>query len=155
MAAKEFVPVPPAGFDIAGSFNGVTTAVGPAGVPRIRYQLTGTQFRSGGIIGFATRQVLKTGVGDEVTLGSLHTRLSFALLMVGVQPEVGVIERIEQHPSAALILGRYLDRNTNAMRHGAMALVKGPPGMVEILVTECATEDASRQVVQAAMQPYL
>ena len=26
MAAREFVPVPPAGFDIAGSFNGVTTA---------------------------------------------------------------------------------------------------------------------------------
>ena len=155
MAAQEFVPVPPAGFDIAGSFNGVTTAVGGGGVPRIRYQLTGTQFRSGGIIGFATRQVLKTGVGDEVALGSLHTRFSFALLMVGVQPEVGVIERIEQRPAAALVLGRYLDRNSNATRYGAMALVKGSPGMIEILVTECDSEDISRQLVQAAMQPYL
>ena len=155
MAPQEFVPVPPAGFDIAGSFNGVTTAVGSGGLPRVRYQLTGTQFRSGGVIGFATRQVLKTGVGDEVALGSLHTRCSFALLMVGVQPEVGVIERTKQHPAAAVVLGRYLDRSSSATRYGAMALVKGSPGMIEILVTECDSEDASRQLVQAAMQPYL
>jgi hypothetical protein len=44
--AEEFVPVVPAGFDIAGSFDGVTTAVGPDGVPRIRYQLRAVEFRS-------------------------------------------------------------------------------------------------------------
>lgn len=39
MPAEEFVPVPPAGFDIAGTFGGVTTAVGQGGTPRIRYEV--------------------------------------------------------------------------------------------------------------------
>lgn len=35
----EFVPIPPGGFDIAGTFDGVTTAVGQGGTPRIRYEI--------------------------------------------------------------------------------------------------------------------
>lgn len=155
MAAKEFVPVVPAGFEIAGSFNGVTTAVGAGGVPRIRYQLTGTQFRSGGLIGFATRQVLKAGIGDEVALGSLHHRLEVAMMLAGAQPQAGVVERLDSHPLAGLVLGRYADHKTSAARYAAMALVKSRPGLIEILVTECDTERESRDLVTAAMEPYL
>ena len=68
---KEFVPIPPPGFDIAGTFNGVTTAVGQGGVPHIRYQLTKTEFRSGGVAGWLARRVLAAGVGDEVALVKL------------------------------------------------------------------------------------
>jgi hypothetical protein len=153
--SPEFVPFPPAGFEMAGAFNGVTTAVGPGGAPRIRYQLTGIKFRSGGLIGFATRQVLKTGAGHEVTLGSLHTRLSLALIMVGDHVEAGSVERFEHPPSAALVLGRYFDRNSGLERYGAIALVKGAPGMIEILVTECDTAAESREVINAALAPYL
>lgn len=152
--AREFVPVPPAGFDIAGSFNGVTTAVGQGGVPRIRYQVTGTRFRSGGLVGFGVRQVLKTGVGDEVTLGSLHTRLSFALLMVGQEPEVGTIERTDEKKPNGLALGRYRDKQSGETRYGAIGLVKGEPGLIEILVTECDSEARSRELIGAAMAPY-
>lgn len=155
MAHKEFVPVPPAGFEIAGSFNGVTTAVGQGGVPRIRYQLTGVQFRSGGLIGFATRQVLKTGVGDEVALGSLHGRLEMALLMVGGQGEVGIVERIENQPAAGFVLGRYLDQRSETARFAAMALIKAQPGMIEVLVTECDDEDTARRLINAALALYL
>ena len=155
MPAREFVPIVPAGFDIAGSFNGVTTAVGPGGVPRIRYQLGGVEFRSGGIAGFAVRQVLKRGVGDEVALGSLHTKLSMALMLVGDMPEAGSVERFENHPLAGLVLGRYVDRETKRQRYGAMGLVKAEPGLVEILVTECDNEAASRELIGAALAPYL
>ncbi|HSS62153.1 MAG TPA: hypothetical protein VLK30_11940 [Candidatus Limnocylindrales bacterium] len=156
MPAQEFVPVVPAGFEIAGSFNGVTTAVAPGGVPRIRYRIhQGVQFRSGGLIGFATRQVLKRGVGDEVLIGSLHTRLATALMLVGVMPEAGLVERLDSHPIAALVVGRYNDHKTEALRYGAMALVRGRPGIVEVLVTECDSEAASRELINAAMAPYL
>lgn len=155
MAPKEFTPSIPAGFEIAGSFNGVTTAVAPGGVPRIRYQIIGLEFRSPGIIGFAVRQALKRGVGDEVTIGSLHSRLATALALVGGMPETGIVERSDRHPMAALVLGRYLDRKSNAQRYGAMGVVKAKPGMVEVLVTECDSEAASRRLVNAAMEPYL
>lgn len=155
MPAQEFVPIVPAGFDIAGSFNGVTTAVGPGGVPRIRYQLRSAEFRSGGIAGFAVRQVLKRGIGDEVALGSLHTKLSTALMLVGVQPETGIVERFDSHPLAGLVLGRYLDRDSNAQRYGAMGLVKSPHGLFEVLVTECDSEASCRDLVNAALTPYL
>jgi hypothetical protein len=151
----EFVPVVPAGFDIAGSFNGVTTAVGPGGVPRIRYQLRAVEFRSGGIAGFAVRQVLKRGIGDEVALGSLHTKLSMALMLIGDAPETGLVQRFDNHPLAGLVLGRYVDRKTGAPRFGAMAVVKAKPGLVEIFVNECGSEDESRALVNAAMGPYL
>ena len=155
MAAKEFVPIVPAGFDIAGSFNGVTTAVGPGGIPRIRYQLTNVEFRSGGIAGFAVRQVLKRGIGDEVALGSLHTKLSTALMLVGEMPETGLVERLDNHALAGLVLGRYVDRKSNGPRYGAMALVKSNPGLIEIFVNECDSEAESREVINAAMGPYL
>ena len=150
----EFVPVPPAGFDIAGSFDGVTTAVGQGGLPRIRYQLTGARSRAGGPVGFGIRQLLKTGVGDEVALGSLHTRLSFALLLVGKDPEVGTIERTDPGKTDGLALGRYKDKTSGETRFAAMALVKGDPGLIEILVTECETEQLSRDLIRAAMAPY-
>jgi hypothetical protein len=152
---REFVPIVPAGFDIAGSFNGVTTAVGPGGVPRIRYQLENVEFRSGGIAGFAVRQVLKRGIGDEVALGSLHTKLSTALMLVGLRPETGIVERFDSHALAGLVLGRYLDRDSNKQRYGAMGLVKSPEGLVEILVTESDSEASCRELVNAAMAPYL
>jgi hypothetical protein len=149
-----FIPAPPPGFEIAGTFNGVTTAVGTNG-ERIRYRLTQVSFPSGGLIGFATRLVLRTGVGDEVALGGLHHRLSTALMMVGDRPEAGMPERLREESAAGLVLGRYLDRESRATRYGAMALVKGKPGMVEILVTECDSEDVCRRLVHAAVTPYL
>ena len=156
MAPKDFVPTVPTGFDIAGTFNGVTTAVGPGGVPRIRYQVhQGVQFPTTGVIGFAARQVMKRGVGDEVLIGSLHSRLEMALMLVGQMPEVGLTERLESHPTAAMVLGRYLDRKTDAQRYGAMALIKGTAGMVEVLVSECDTEAAARELIGKAMEPYL
>ena len=151
----EFVPRPPAGFEIAGTFNGVTTAVGPGEVPRIRYQLTGVRFPSGGLVGFAMRQVLKTGVGDEVALGGLHSRLSFALMMVGDQPESGVVERLGDRSPNGFALGRYRGRPSGDTKFGGMALLKAAPGMVEILVTECDTEERARELINAAMAPYL
>ncbi len=154
MPTEPFSPAPPPGFEIAGTFNGVTTAVGVAG-ERIRYRLTNVSFPSGGLIGFATRMVLRTGAGDEVALGSLHTRLSMALMMVGDKPEAGVPERIERGPAAGLVLGRYFDRASRAIRYGAMALVKSKPGIVEILVTECDSEESSRRLAHAALEPYL
>jgi hypothetical protein len=151
---REFVPVPPAGFDIAGSFDGVTTAVGQGGVPRIRYQLTGTQFRSGGLPGLITRQGLRTGVGDEVALGGLHTRLGFALLMVGSEPEAGMTVRLDERKPNGRVLGRYLDK-AGQRKFGAMALVRSDPGLIEILVTECDSEDRAREVIDAALATYL
>ena len=145
----------PAGFNIAGSFNGVTTAVGPGGVPRIRYQLRNVEFRSGGIAGFAVRQALKRGIGDEVALGSLHTKLSTALMLVGATPETGLVERFDTHPLAGLVLGRYRDGTTKEQRYGAMGLVKARLGLVDILVTECDSEAASRELINAALGPYL
>jgi hypothetical protein len=153
--AREFVPIVPAGYDIAGSFNGVTTAVGPAGVPRIRYQVRSVEFRSGGIAGFAVRQVLKRGIGDEVALGSLHTKLSTALLLIGATPETGLVERLDGHPLAGLALGRYVDPKSNERRYAAMGLVKAQPGLIEILVTECDSEAATRELINAALAPYL
>ena len=155
MASKEFVPVVPAGFDIAGSFNGVTTAVGVGGVPRIRYQIVGMNYRTKGVAAFVMKQVMTRGIGDEVTLGSLHSKLSMALMLVGAQPETGIVERLDDHPLAGIVMGRYLDRNTNAQRYGAMGLVKAQPGLIEILVTECDTEAASRELINAALAPYL
>ena len=58
------------------------------------------------LVGFGTRQVLKTGAGDEAALGSLHTRLSFALLLVGKDPDVGTIERTDPKKPDGLALGR-------------------------------------------------
>ena len=98
MPSEAFSPAPPPGFEIAGTFNGVTTAVG-AGGERIRYRLTNVRFPSGGLIGFATRMVLRTGVGDEVALGSLHTRLATALALIGGNPEAGMPERIDRGPA--------------------------------------------------------
>lgn len=156
MAPQDFVPTVPAGFEIAGTFNGVTTAVGPGGVPRIRYQLhQGVQFPTTGVIGFAARQVMKRGMGDEVLIGSLHSRLEMALMLIGQMPEVGLTERLESHPTAALVLGRYLNQKTDAQRYAAMALVKGRPGMVEVFASECDTESAARELIGRAMEPYL
>ena len=39
MIPDDFVPVPPAGFDIAGSFGGLITAVGQGGTPLVTYRL--------------------------------------------------------------------------------------------------------------------
>jgi hypothetical protein len=152
---REFVPVPPPGFDIASSFNGVTTAVGQGGVPRIRYQRTGVQFPSSGLVGFLTREALKSGIGDEVALGSLHTRIKTALMLVGSEPEAGLTERLDKRKPNGLVLGRYKDRDTNAEKYGAMALVKARQGRIEILVTECETESRAREVVGAALAPYV
>ena len=155
MPPRDFVPVIPAGFEVAGSFNGVTTAVGQGGVPRIRYQIVGMSFRTKGIAGFAMKQMMTRGFGDEATLGSLHSKLAMALMLVGAMPETGIVERLDNHPLAGVVMGRYLDRQTNAQRYGAMGLVKAQPGLVEILVTECDTEADSRELVNAAMGPYL
>lgn len=155
MPRKEFVPVVPAGFNIAGSFNGVTTAVGPDGVPRIRYQLVGMDFRTKGIGAFLMKQAMTRGIGDEVTLGSLHSKLAMALMLVGVQPETGIVERLDDHPLAGIVLGRYLDGKTNAPRYGAMGLVKSRPGLLEIFVSECDSEAQSRELINAALAPYL
>jgi hypothetical protein len=152
---KEFVPVPPPGFDIAGSFNGVTTVVGQGGVPRIRYQRARVQFPSNGLVGFLTRQALKSGIGDEVALGSLHTRIEAALMLIGGEPEAGLTERLDERKPNGLVLGRYKDRDTDAEKYGAMALVKARQGMIEILVTECETESRAREVVGVALAPYL
>jgi hypothetical protein len=151
---REFVPIPPAGFDIAGSFDGVTTAVGQGGVPRIRHQLTGTQFRSGGLAGLITRQVVKGGVGDEAALGGLHTRLELALLMVGSEPEAGLTVRLDERRPNGRVLGRYLDK-AGERKFGAMALVRSDPGLIEILVTECDSEDHAREVIDAAIATYV
>lgn len=153
--AQEFVPVPPPGFDIAGSFNGVTTAVGQGGTPRIRYQVAGIPFRGKGIGAWAMRQVMSSGAGDEVALGSLHTRIGYALMMVGSEPEPGLVERLDPDRPNGLVLGRYKDRDTSAMRFAAMALVKSKPGLIEILVTECESEERARELIGAAMAPYL
>ena len=152
---KEFVPIVPAGFNIAGSFNGVTTAVGIDGVPRIRYQLVGMEFRTKGIAAFVMKQAMTRGIGDEVTLGSLHSKLAMALMLVGVQPETGIVERLDSHPLAGIVLGRYLDRKTNTPRYGAMGLVKSKPGLLEIFVSECDSEPESRELIKAALAPYL
>lgn len=58
------------------------------------------------------KQMMTRGIGDEVTLGSLHSKL-------------------------------------------AMGLVKSKPGLVEVLVTECAYEAHSRELVDAELAPYL
>jgi hypothetical protein len=155
MADKEFVPIVPAGFEIAGSFNGVTTAVGQGGVPRIRYQIVGMDFRTKGVAAFVMKQVMTRGIGDEVTLGSLHSRLEMALMLVGPRPETGIVERFDHHPLAGLVLGRYLDRRTSTPRYGAMGLVKSKPGLVEVFVSECDSEAQSRELVEAALGPYL
>lgn len=155
VSPKEFVPIVPAGFDIAGSFNGVTTAVGAGGVPRIRYQIVGMDFRTKGVAAFVMKQVMTRGIGDEVTLGSLHSKLEMALMLIGLQPEAGMVERFEDQQLAGLVLGRYLDRKTNAQRFGAMGLVKSKPGLVEIFVSECDSEAQSRELINAALAPYL
>lgn len=155
MAPKEFVPVVPAGFDIAGSFNGVTTAVGVDGVPRIRYQLVGMNFRTKGIAAFVMKQAMTRGIGDEVTLGSLHSKLATALMLIGNEPETGIVERRDDHSLAGVVLGRYLDRKTATARYGAMGLVKGKAGLLEIFVSECDSEAQSRELVNAALAPYL
>lgn len=152
---EEFVPVPPPGFDVAGSFNGVTTAVGQGGTPRIRYQVAGIPFRGKGIAAWAMRQVMKSGAGDEVALGSLHTRIGYALMMVGDEPEPGLTERLDPDRPDGLVLGRYKDRDTKAQKYAAMALVKSKPGLIEILVTECDSEQAARDLARAALAPYL
>jgi hypothetical protein len=74
--------------------------------------------------------------------------------MVGQQPEAGVPERLDQGPAAGFVLGRYQDAKSGETRYAAMGLVKRKPGLVEILVTECATEQASRELVMTAMEPY-
>lgn len=101
------------------------------------------------------RQVLKRGIGDDVALGSLHTKLSTALMLVGAMPKTGIVERLDGHPLAGLVLGRYVDNKSNEQRYGAMGLVKARPGLVEILVTECDSEAASRELINAALAPYL
>lgn len=154
MAPKEFVPIVPAGFEIAGSFNGVTTAVGQGGAPRIRYQIVGMSFRTKGIAGFAMKQIMTRGIGDEVTLGSLHSKLEMAMTLVGAQPEAGVVERLETHPLAGLVLGRYVNKDAQP-RYAAMALVKIKPGLVEIFVSECDSEAAGRELIDAALAVYL
>lgn len=155
MPRKDFVPIVPAGFDIAGSFNGVTTAVGQGGVPRIRYQVVGMDYRTKGVGGFVMKQVMTRGIGDEVTLGSLHSKLEMALMLVGLQPEAGIVERFENHPLGGVVIGRYLDRDTKAPRYGAMGLVKSKPGLVEAFVSECDSEAQSRELINAALAPYL
>ncbi|HKC20651.1 MAG TPA: hypothetical protein VKE27_13590 [Candidatus Dormibacteraeota bacterium] len=155
MPGREFVPIVPAGFEIAGSFNGVTTAVGQGGVPRIRYQIVGMSLRTKGVAAFVVKQVMTRGIGDEVTLGSLHSKLEMALMLAGQQPETGLVERFGNHPLAGLVLGRYLDRQTNTPRYGAMGLVKSQPGLVEVFVSECDSEAQSRELVNAALGPYL
>jgi hypothetical protein len=152
---QEFTPIVPAGFDIAGTFNGVTTAVGKGGVPRIRYQVPNAPIGGKSLAGWAMRQVMKSGAGDEVALGSLHTRIGFALMLVGKEPEPGVTERLSAEKPNGFVLGRYKDGNTNAQKYAAMALVKSKPGLIEILVTECDTEQAARTLIGAAMAPYL
>ncbi len=146
----EFVPVPPAGFDIAGTFDGVTTAFGQGGAPRIRYQVTRTKRRSGGIAGAAKR-----GPGGEVVLDGLHARLSFAMTALGEQPEAGAVERPDGCKAGGFALGRYLEHSSKAARYGGMALVEGRPGVVELLVTACETEAEARHLVEAAMSPFI
>ena len=150
----DFTPIPPPGFDIAGTFNGVTTAVGQGGVPRIRYQISGIPFRGRGLGAWAMRQVMNAGAGDEVALGSLHSRLATALALVGGDPEVGMTQRLDDNRPDGFVLGRYKDRTSGAARFGAMALVKSKAGLIEVLVTECETEDAARDLAGAAMAPY-
>lgn len=153
--AHEFVPIVPAGFDIAGSFNGVTTAVGQGGVPRIRYQLSGVPIKGKGLSAWAMRQVLKSGAGDEVALGSLHSKIQFALMLVGTEPEAGLTERLSDDKPDGLVLGRYRDKDSGAQKYAAMALVKTQQGLIEIFVTECETEAAARELAGAAMAPYV
>lgn len=151
---RDFVPTPPDGFEVAGTFGGVTTAVGATG-EIIRYQRTEVRFPGGGLIGMAARMVLRAGVGDEVALGGLANRLSTALMMVGTYPEAGLPERLERPAPAALAIGRYESRKAAARRFAAMALVRTRDGIVEILVTECPTEERARALIGRAMAPYL
>jgi hypothetical protein len=88
-------------------------------------------------------------------IGSLHSRLETALMLTGQMPEVEITERLDSHPTAAVVLGRYLNQKTAVQRYAAMALVKGKPGMVEVLVTECDTEAAGRELIHKAIEPYL
>jgi hypothetical protein len=152
---QDFIPIVPAGFDIAGTFGGVTTAVGQGGVPRIRYQIPRAPIQGKGVAAWAMRQVMKSGAGEEVALGSLHTRIGFALMMVGKEPEPGLTERLSPDKPTGFVLGRYKDTNTDELKYGAMALVKSKPGLIEILVTECTTEQGARDLIGAAMAPYL
>ena len=151
---RDFTPISPAGFEVAGTFNGVTTAVGPAREV-IRYQRTEVRFPSGGVVGMAVRMVLRAGVGDEVALGGLSNRLATALMMLGTMPEAGLPERLDRQSPAAFVLGRYQSGKAGAQRFGAMALFRTGAGMVEILVSECETEARAREVVGQAMAPYL
>lgn len=157
MSGKDFTPLLPEGFVNAGTFNGVTTAVGPGGADseRIRYQLTGVPFPTSGLLGFGIRQLMKTGVGGEVALGSLHSKLEFAMALIGEQPEAGVTERLDAEKPDGLVLGHYLERTSAARRYAAMSLVKTKEGTLEIFVTRCATEDRARELMRAAMAPYV
>jgi hypothetical protein len=155
MAGREFVPIPPAGFDVAGSFDGATTAVGAGGAPLIRYQVTRVNDRVDGVLGDAARQFMKNGDTDEVTLGGLHTRLSAALGAAGDRPEAGIVERLGTAKAAGICLGRYLDRTSRQPRYAGIAIVSCTGGLLEILVTECDSEDGCRNLVTTALAPYL
>ena len=74
--------------------------------------------------------------------------------MVGSEPETGIVKRLDEKKPNGIVLGRYLNK-TGERRYGAMALVKGAPGLIEILVTECDSEESSRGVIDAAIAPYL
>lgn len=152
---QEFTPIVPAGFDIAGTFNSITTAVGQGGAPRIRYQVAAMPFKGKGIGSWAMRQLMKAGAGDEVALGSLHSKIQFALMLVGTEPEAGLTERLDPDKPNGYVLGRYKDRTTNAQKYGAMALFKARPGLIEILVTECDSEQTAKELIGAAMAPFL
>lgn len=156
MSGKDFAPILPDGFINAGAFNGVTTAVGPNGEEdeRIRYQLTGAPFPTSGVLGFGIRQLMKTGVGGEVALGGLHSRIELAMALVGSEPEAGLTERLDDKRPDGLVLGRYKDRKTNAVQYAAMSLLKTKQGTLEIFVTRCASEDRARELMRAAMALY-
>lgn len=122
---------------------------------RIRYQLTRVPFPTRGLVGFGIRQLMKTGVGGEVALGSLHSKIEIAMALIGDQPEAGVTERLDDKRPDGLVLGRYLDRESGAARYAATSLVKTRQGTLEIFVTRCASEARSRELMVAAMAPYV
>jgi hypothetical protein len=76
-------------------------------------------------------------------------------MMVGDQPETGAVERLDDQKPNGFVLGRYRDRKSGDTKFGGMALLKAAPGIVKILVTECDTEQISRELTYAAMAPYL
>jgi hypothetical protein len=53
------------------------------------------------------------------------------------------------------VLGRYVDRKSRATQFAAMSLVKTRLGTLEIFVTRCATEDWNRELMRAAITPYV